>query len=81
MQLFWGGGELRSSSFSLDKSGFQEEVALWVCMGLVKAFEMSQVDVKQFTALNFCATPSVLRGNKTSREQSPWHERRKAGDK
>lgn len=61
------------SFFPGEDSGFREEVIFLVCTGLLKAFEMSQVcrcEAAHCFNFNFCATPSVLRGNKTYREQS-----------
>lgn len=47
-------------------SGFQEEVVFGVYEGLVKAFEMSWVcSCEAAYCFKFCATPSVLRGNKS----------------
>lgn len=73
-----------SSAFSLDETmGFQDETVFFkVCAGWVKAFEMSQVcRCEDIYSFNFCATPSVLRGNKAHREQSKSHESRKPGSK
>lgn len=67
-QLVLRGGEL-SSPFSWTRQ--------WVlgvaCTGLLKAFEMSRVcrcGAVYCFKFNICAMPSILRGNKTYREQS-----------
>lgn len=46
-----------------------------------EGFWVRCADVKEFTALTFCATPWGCRGDKAYREQSKCHESKKPGNK